>query len=109
MTQEGFKKLLEQSGYPVSFEKFDISEDEDVKLPYLVWRIPDEPHFGADYKNLFVRYDIIVELYTDEKDIAVEKNIDRLLSEYEYEKHSTYLTDEQMQQTAYHLSIYEEE
>lgn len=108
MRIEEFKAFLERSGFPVAYESIDTLAGA-AKLPYVVWRIEGEQHFGADYKKFFVRYNVSVELYTAKKDIAAEKKLDKLFDEYDFTKNSTYFHGDKINMTEYKMSICEEE
>lgn len=83
---------------PVSYLKFNKPQ----KLPFVVYFEAGGDVEGADTLNLFRRVEITVELYTDKKDISLERKIESLFRDVELEKAvDTYLPDEEMFMTAY--------
>lgn len=71
-------KLLEQSGIPFAYDHF--AEGEGPDPPFLCYRVPDSANFAAD-GQVYYRIGVIdMELYTDRKDVALERKLERLLS-----------------------------
>ena len=72
------------------------------KLPFAVYFEADAEIEGADNYNLFRRKTIAIELYTDKKDLSLERKLESLFRDTELEKAiDTYLKDEKMFMVAY--------
>lgn len=83
---------------PVAYLTFNTPQ----KTPVCVYYESGTKITGADTLNLFRRVEITVELYTDKKDVSLERKIESLFSDVELEKAvDTYLPDEEMFMTAY--------
>ena len=93
--------LLKSLKIPVAFTKFD----EPVSLPFIVYRQIKANFYGSDFENHIANEFYSVELYTDKKDLLLEKNLDKLLSFTEFEKDTLYLNSEKMYETVYTFEI----
>ena len=105
MTLEEFEHKLKNINLPVSYRKF---KKPNPTLPVVVWFIGEERHRGADYENMITEYDVIVELYSDRKDLKNEGKLDEILSEFDFAKYESYIEDESMLQVAYHITLMHE-
>lgn len=102
MTLQEFEQKLKNTELPVSYRKF---KKPNPVLPVVVWFVGEERHRGADYENMITEYDIIVELYSDRKDLKNESKLDDILSEFDFVKYESYIEDESMLQVAYHITL----
>lgn len=93
--KEGLEKIV-----PVRYKFFKSG----VQPPYAVYYINQETHRGADEENLITEPEIIIELYTKDKDFALEKQIDKLLSCVEFTKDEGWIESEQMLQIVYRFT-----
>ena len=98
------KKKLEEI-VPTAYRAF---AKNDVKPPpFICYFVDNESHSGADDKNYIRDRFLIVELYTDRKDLETEGKLDKLFDGYEFEKYEAWIEDEKLLQVAYHLPITE--
>lgn len=83
---------------PVAYLQFTTPQ----KLPFAVYFEAKTEIEGADNYNLFRRKTIAIELYTDKKDVKLERKLENLFRDTELEKAvDVYLKDEHMFMTAY--------
>ena len=71
--------------------------------PYIVFNYPQNDDFGADNVN-YVSIDVLnIELYTREKDFALESQVEAVLNQNGlfYEKTETYIRKENLYQITY--------
>lgn len=95
--EEIYKKLCTLD-IPVAYLNFKTPQ----KLPFAVYFKADGEVKGADNYNLYRRKTIAIELYTDKKDVKLERKLENLFRDVELEKAvDTYLKDEQMFMVAY--------
>lgn len=101
MTQEQIYSLLDTLGLPVAYSHFK----ETKKPPYLIYLTEDTSNFGADNKVYYKIDNWVIELYTDKKDINLERRLEALLDDVElyYEKYETYIDTEKMYQVRYEI------
>ena len=90
---------------PTAYRAF--GKNNVVPPPFICYFVDDEKHSGADDKNYIKEPLIIVELYTDKKDIEIERKLDGLLNGYGFEKYEAWIEDENLLQVAYHIPITE--
>lgn len=100
-----FKGLLETIDIPVQYQSFPIGNAPD--LPYLLWYEDDSDNFKADNTNYFDVINVIVELYSDEKDLELETKLSKLFydNEIEYDFNESFISDENMYLKAYEVTI----
>lgn len=102
MEFEEIYSKLRSMGLPVGYLQFSSPQS----LPFIIWFESGGEVTGADNLNLYRRKNITVELYTDEKDVKLERKIEGLFREYELEKTvDKFLNDEKMFMTAYQFEI----
>lgn len=89
---------------PVAYLKFNTPQ----KLPFIAYFESGAEIKGADGHNLYREIEITVELYSDKKNVQLERQIESLFSDREIQKAAdTYLDDEEMFLTAYSFTIYQ--
>ena len=83
---------------PVAYLKFD----QPQKLPFIAYLEAGTEIQGADNYNLYRRTEIRIELYSENKNPALERKIENLFRSVEIEKDGdTYLEDENMFMTVF--------
>ena len=90
---------------PTAYRAF--GKNNVVPPPFICYFVDDEKYSGADDKNYIKEPLIIVELYTDKKDLEIEGKLDKLFDGYEFEKYEAWIEDENLLQVAYHIPITE--
>ncbi len=76
------KKRLKTLGIPVAYYKFNTPQ----KLPFIVWHEDGARIEGADKMNLYRRVDIAIDLYSEKKELSIEKQIEDLFSDIPLDK-----------------------
>lgn len=101
MTLEELYETLQQLNLPIAYSHFK----SPLKPPYLVYLVEDTQNFGADNRVYHQIENLVIELYTAKKDIALEKNLETLLNEKElfYEKIEIYIESEKLYEVRYEL------
>lgn len=94
---------LKSLGYPTAYHHFE----EPVTAPYIVWLTQGINTFYADDSMYNVADEVDVELYTDTKDLKVEKELEDLLQKLglNYKKYSGYSSEEHLYITTYEMEI----
>ncbi|MCH4169487.1 MAG: hypothetical protein LKF42_09540 [Streptococcaceae bacterium] len=100
-----FKGLLETIDIPVEYQAFPVGNAP--KLPYILWYEDDSDNFKADNVNYFDVINVVVELYSDEKDLELETKLSKLFydNEIEYDFNESFIEDENMYLKAYEVTI----
>lgn len=70
------KKMLDKTGLPVAYHHFNNA----MSAPFLVYCISETEYFYADDTQHMQKNTLRIELYTDIKDVATEKNLESILS-----------------------------
>lgn len=92
--------LLKTAKIPVAYDHFN----KKTAPPFCTYTI-NESYFGGDEKNLFASLSADVKIYTTTKDLAVESVFDGLFDFVEFEKDTTYISDERLYETSYNFEI----
>lgn len=71
--------LLKTLEIPVAYDHFD--SDKAVQIPFVAYREQANDTFRADDKTYFKFYNYEIELITEKKNVALEKQIEGLLDE----------------------------
>ncbi len=97
------RQQLESLELPIAYYAFP--EGEITPLPFIIYFEEDENNFKADNKNYFDTHNMIVELYTEQRDIDLENQLKEILREYEYEASYDYISEERMYMASFSFTI----
>lgn len=88
--------LLNRFDVPFAYHHF--AEGEVINPPFLVYLLLRRHDFKADGKNYYKVSEVRLELYTDKKDIALEKQLETLLEQegLAYEKEEVWIASEKL-------------
>ena len=96
--------VLVTTGLPVVYDHWETGDTPD--LPFLVYAFPSNNDFIADGTNYVSVVDLEVYLYTERKNLTVEKQVEDVLSQYwVYTKQSEYWEGEDVQETIYMTQV----
>lgn len=108
MTPEQIEEILKEMGIPFKYHHFTQKEMQDVSLPILVWIVPGTDNFFADGKTYHKIKELDIELYTDEKDWALEEKLEGILDKYGIpwqQTASEWLDTEKMWESLYEMEV----
>lgn len=71
--------LLKTLNIPVAYDHFD--SDKEIPIPFIAYREQANDTFKADDLTYFKFYNYEIELITSKKEVALEKQIEGLLTE----------------------------
>lgn len=105
MTTGEVEAMVHEIGVPFSYYQF--TKDTAVSPPFICYYYPDRNDFYADGINYARISWLVIELYTDKKDFALEKTVESVLAGYElsYERQETYISQELMYMVAYTMEV----
>ncbi len=105
MTFDEIKTALDAAGFPVTYYQWPIGEVP--ALPYVCYFFPRSADDAADNSNYGKISAIAVELYTDNKDVNVERQMERALGAMGlvWEKSETYIDSERMYEVLYESEV----
>lgn len=106
MTTRDIKALVESFGLPYAYHQFADGTGQDT--PFVCFFYGNRDDFIADDSNYSKIVQLYIELYTDEKDFALESVIENKLSEagIVYTADEDYIDTERMHVTVYSTNIY---
>ena len=105
MTPQQINTMIESVGIPYAYHQF--ADDTGQQPPFICFFYGDSADLVADNTNYARIEPLYIELYTDEKDFALEKQMETLLNSNDlvFRKEQTYLDDERMHETIYTTDI----
>lgn len=105
MTLPELKDKLKTLNLPIAYRCFAVGQVPE--LPYIVYYADEDIGFCADDTVYFEKYAVTIEVYTEQKDINLERKIKELLNENElpYESYESFLDSENMYLKAYEIEI----
>lgn len=94
---------LKSIGVEVAYSHFD----KPTPLPYIVYSFTNTNDLIADNINFVEISNIDIELYSDKKDLALERLLQDKLKELElpHRKYEAYIDKERMYQVVYEIQI----
>lgn len=105
MDQEEIERMLDQTEIPYSYHNFEVKNA--VAPPFICWLIPGTNNFSAD-NMVYQRIDELdIELYTDKKDMELEKKVEAVLDAHGifWEKQEIYIESENMYEVLYEMEV----
>ena len=98
---EKILSILRGLGIPFAYDHFAQGESPDP--PFICYLIPASDNFGADGKVYYKIDQFNIELYTDLKDLALERKIEEALDEASifYNKSETWIESESLYEVLY--------
>lgn len=101
MTIEELAAMLQKTGIPFAYDHF--AEGESPEPPFICYLLPGSNNFAADGKVYFRINQVRIELYTDSKDLAVERKVEMVLDESGifYNKSEVWIQSEKLYEVLY--------
>ena len=105
MTIENLVEMLQKTGIPFAYDHF--AEGESPKPPFICYLLPGSNNFAADGKVYFKINQVRIELYTDSKDLAVERKVEMVLDESGifYNKSEVWIQSEKLYEVLYSFEV----
>ena len=105
MTIENLVKMLQKTGIPFAYDHF--AEGESPEPPFICYLLPGSNNFAADGKVYFKINQVRIELYTDSKDLAVERKVEMVLDESGifYNKSEVWIQSEKLYEVLYSFEV----
>lgn len=102
MTLTHLAQLLTSLGYDISY----YQTKKEFKTPFLLYKETGTNNFGADNKVYKKRRNVEVELYTNKKDLKVEKEIEDLFDTHSiyYDADEFFIESENLFQRIYYIT-----
>lgn len=105
MTRSEIAAMVAASGIPCAYYQFEDGSGQEC--PFAVFYYPSRNDFRADDSNYTSITKLVVELYTDEKDFAMEAAMEAVLDGggMVYSKEETYIGSERMYAVIYTMEV----
>ena len=105
MTIENLVEMLQEMEIPFAYDHF--AEGENPEPPFICYLIPGSNNFAADGKVYFRINQVRIELYTDSKDLAVERKMEMVLDESGifYNKSEVWIQSEKLYEVLYSFEV----
>ena len=97
--------VLTDIGLPYAYDHF--AEGEVPQAPYLLYLNPAADNFSADGKAYFKADEINLELYTEYKDLSVERRVEAVLDAHGifYDKSEVWIESEKLFEVLYSFDL----
>lgn len=105
MTIVNLAAMLEGTGIPFAYDHF--AEGESPELPFICYLLPGSDNFAADGQVYFKINEVRIELYTDKKDVSVEKQVEDVLDSRGifYNKSEVWISEERLYEVLYSFEV----
>ena len=105
MTKKEVVQMVGEFGLPYAYDHF--AEGESPEPPFVVYLYPNSDNFAADGIAYFKKDRLHVELYTDSKDIDLEKQIEDVLDAHGffYNKSEVWIQSERLYEVLYQMEV----
>ena len=105
MTIENLVEMLQEIKIPFAYDHF--AEGESPEPPFVCYLISGSNNFAADGKVYFKINQVRIELYTDSKDLAVERKMEMVLDESGifYNKSEVWIQSEKLYEVLYSFEV----
>ena len=105
MTIENLVEMLQELKIPFAYDHF--AEGESPDPPFICYLIPGSNNFAADGKVYFKINQVRIELYTDSKDLAVERKVEMVMDESGifYNKSEVWIQSEKLYEVLYSFEV----
>ena len=105
MTIEQLAAMLQETGIPFAYDHF--AEGESPEPPFICYLLPGSDNFAADGRVYFKINEVRIELYTDKKDVSVEKQVEDVLDGQGifYNKSEVWISEERLYEVLYSFEV----
>ena len=105
MTMEKVVEMLQEMKIPFAYDHF--AEGESPEPPFICYLLPGSNNFAADGKVYFKINQVRIELYTDSKDLAVERKVEMVMDESGifYNKSEVWIQSEKLYEVLYSFEV----
>lgn len=105
MTHQEVMAVLTEMDIPFAYDHFVEGESPDP--PFLVFLYPGSNHFAADGRVYFKVNRLNIELYTDKKDVELEKTVEAVLDRHGifYGKSEVWIESENLYEVFYQMEV----
>lgn len=105
MTYKEIDNMIESIGLPYAY--YEFKDGTGIAPPFLCFFYPDSADFMADNTNYQIIRPLTIELYTDNKDFALEALVENALASADlpFSRTEEYIDAERMFQITYDTEV----
>jgi hypothetical protein len=105
MSLEELAKMLKEMGLPFAYDHF--AEGESPDPPFICYLLPGSDNFAADGRVFFRINEVRIELYTDRKDLSVERMVEAVLDDRDifYNKSEVWIGSEKLYEVLFSFEL----
>lgn len=105
MTYQNIATMLNSVGIPTAYHHFD--EGSGQEPPFICFFYESSADMYADDSNYQKIENLVVELYTDNKDFALEQRLESVLRDagLTWSRDETYISTERMYEVIYNIVV----
>ena len=102
---EGLVAIIQKMNIPFAYDHF--AEGESPEPPFICYLLPGSDNFAADGRVYYKMNEVRIEVYTDSKDLSVEKSVENVLDEAGifYNKSEVWIQSEKLYEVLYSFEI----
>ena len=102
---EELVQIIQEMQIPFAYDHF--AEGESPEPPFICYLLPGSNNFAADGKVYFRINQVRIELYTDSKDLSVERKVEMVLDESGifYNKSEVWIQSEKLYEVLYSFEV----
>ena len=102
---EELVQIIQEMKIPFAYDHF--AEGESPDPPFICYLIPGSNNFAVDGKVYFKINQVRIELYTDSKDLAVERKVEMVMDESGifYNKSEVWIQSEKLYEVLYSFEV----
>ena len=105
MTYQNIATMLNSVGIPTAYHHFDDGSGQEP--PFICFFYESSADMYADDSNYQKIENLVVELYTDNKDFALEQRLESVLRDagLTWSRDETYISTERMYEVVYNIVV----
>jgi len=102
---EELVRIIKEMKIPFAYDHF--AEGHSPKPPFICYLTPGSDNFSADGGVYFNIDDVRIELYTDKKDLTVERKVEAVLKKYGifYNRSEVWIDSEKLYEVLYQFEM----
>ena len=97
--------IMKEINLPFAYDHF--AEGEAVDPPFICYLLPGSDNFSADGRVYHKISEVHIELYTDKKDLSVERKVEAVLDQHGifYEKSEVWIESEKLYEVLFSFEM----
>lgn len=105
MTLQQVASVIQSVGIPFAYHHFP--ENTGQQPPFICYYYPQSNDMIADDTNYQKINELVIELYTDNKDFALENTVESVLKAHDfvYSSEETYIESEKMYMVVFYMGV----